>query len=353
MANQSSTPFDQGLFLVHLNRGREFFDARNFGDAAEELEEARRLRPGDDTVLNLLGLAYFKQEKFREADSVYRKLIDLNPESSTLYFNLGLVCFKLADLDRAEATFLRALELKPDNQKTHFYLGNIYEKKKQYYNAIFQYRKAGANIMVKRVQEKIDRERPAERHAGEDFGAPTPNPDDTRPKVKSQTPEETTAPNVLDRVNVDTVDRRRILSALQQDLLNTNPSGRARDIPRRRHDAPSEKASGRGRASSDTEETLVLDDESDTVGNLPAETFAEETSTEDTIPPPHEGVPGASDTTRIRLSEPLLQDESLAEMARSKTPRNVSADLFSRPAAERGRPVIMPPPDIGDRTEPS
>ena len=169
MANQSSTPFDQGLFLVHLNRGREHFDARNFADAAEELEEARRLRPSDDTVLNLLGLAYFKQEKFREADTVYRKLIELNPDSSTLFFNLGLVCFKLMDLDRAEATFLKSLELKPDNQKTHFYLGNIYEKKRQYYNAIFQYRKAGANIMVKRVQEKIDRERPSDRDDGEDF----------------------------------------------------------------------------------------------------------------------------------------------------------------------------------------
>ena len=36
MANQSSTPFDQGLFLVHLNRGREHFDQRNFIDAAED-----------------------------------------------------------------------------------------------------------------------------------------------------------------------------------------------------------------------------------------------------------------------------------------------------------------------------
>ena len=143
MANQSSTPFDQGLFLVHLNRGREHFDQRNFIDAAEQLEEARRLRPDDDSVLNLLGLAYFKQEKYKESDAVYRKLIEFNPASYTLHFNLGLVCFKMQDLDNAEAIFLRALELKPDNQKTHFYLGNIYEKKSQYYNAIFSIEKPG------------------------------------------------------------------------------------------------------------------------------------------------------------------------------------------------------------------
>ena len=143
MANHSSTPFDQGLFLVHLNRGREHFDRRNFIDAAEQLEEARRLRPDDDTVLNLLGLAYFKQEKYKESDAAYRKLIELNPESYTLHFNLGLVCFKMLDLDNAEAIFLRALELKPDNQKTHFYLDNIYEKKSQYYNAIFHIEKPG------------------------------------------------------------------------------------------------------------------------------------------------------------------------------------------------------------------
>ena len=98
-----------------MNRGREHFDQRNFIDAAEQLEEARRLRPDDDSVLNLLGLAYFKQEKYKESDAVYRKLIELNPASYTLHFNLGLVCYKMLDLDNAEAIFLRALELKPDN----------------------------------------------------------------------------------------------------------------------------------------------------------------------------------------------------------------------------------------------
>ena len=239
MANQSSTPFDQGLFLVHLNRGREHFDRRNFIDAAEQLEEARRLRPDDDSVINLLGLAYFKQEKYKESDGVYRKLIEFNPESYTLHFNLGLVCFKMSDLDNAEAIFLRALELKPDNQKTHFYLGNIYEKKRQYYNSIFQYRKAGANIMVKRVQEKIDRERPPEKAETAERTAPAvqgddvpTNPDETNPPraisaAMSDMGAGTTggmqAPDTLKKINVDHIDRRRFLTALQEGLLKGRP----------------------------------------------------------------------------------------------------------------------------------
>jgi tetratricopeptide (TPR) repeat protein/uncharacterized protein (AIM24 family) len=346
MANQSSTPFDQGLFLVHLNRGREHFDARNFADAAEELEEARRLRPSDDTVLNLLGLAYFKQEKFREADTVYRKLIELNPDSSTLFFNLGLVCFKLMDLDRAEATFLKALELKPDNQKTHFYLGNIYEKKKQYYNAIFQYRKAGANIMVKRVQEKIDRERPSDRDDGEDFALPTPSPEDTRAALAHTSEPQKTAPDlVLEKVNVDSIDRRRILSAIQQGLAIERPA-KAEPAPGPPHAAASlEELVERAVNVSDTQETILSVDERTA---LAEEARSLLTETEDTIPPPSK--PLGVETTRLRLSEPLVPDESLAEMARRKEPSSASEELFFR-EPERGRPTIIPPVEslpVGD-----
>src|SRR3990172_2462003 len=346
MANQSSTPFDQGLFLVHLNRGREYFDARNFADAAEELEEARRLRPSDDTVLNLLGLAYFKQEKFREADTVYRKLIELNPDSSTLFFNLGLVCFKLMDLDRAEATFLKSLELKPDNQKTHFYLGNIYEKKRQYYNAIFQYRKAGANIMVKRVQEKIDRERPSDRDDGEDFALPAQSPEDTRAALAHTSEPQKTAPDlVLEKVNVDSIDRTRILSAIQQGLAIERPA-KAEPAPVPPHAAASlEELVERAVNVSDTQETIL------SVAERTA--LAEEarlllTETEDTIPPPSK--PPGVETTRLRLTEPLVHDESLAEMARRKEPSSASEELFFR-QPERGRPTIIPPVEslpVGD-----
>lgn len=149
-------PFDQGLFLTHLNKGRELFDARRFEDAERQLEEAYLLRPRDVRVLNLLGLVYFRSDKLDKAEEVYRKLIAESPDAHTLHYNLGLICFKLNRLEDAEQAFQKALDLTHGNPKIHFYLGSIYERLQRYKDAIYQYRQAGANLMVQRLQGKLD-----------------------------------------------------------------------------------------------------------------------------------------------------------------------------------------------------
>jgi Flp pilus assembly protein TadD len=148
-------PFDQGLFLTHFNKGKELYEGRRFEDAERELEEAYLMRPRDQKVLNLLGLIYFRQEKFEKAEEVYRKLVAESPEAHTLFYNLGLICFKLNRLEDAESVFLKALELTKGNPKINFYLGSIYERLHRYKDAIYQYRQAGANIMVRRVEDKL------------------------------------------------------------------------------------------------------------------------------------------------------------------------------------------------------
>jgi Tfp pilus assembly protein PilF len=148
-------PFDQGLFLTHYNKGKELFEARRFDEAERQLEEAYLLRPRDARVLNLLGLVYYRSAKLGKAEEVYRKLIAESPEAHTLYYNLGLVCFKLGRLEDAEAAFQKALELTHGNPKIHFYLGSIYERLQRYKDAIYQYRQAGANMLVQRLEGRM------------------------------------------------------------------------------------------------------------------------------------------------------------------------------------------------------
>jgi uncharacterized protein (AIM24 family) len=149
-------PFDQGLFLTHFNKGEEQFKAGHFEEAERQLEEAYLLRPRDVRVLNLLGLVYYRQDKFAKAEEVYRKLVAESPEAHTLHLNLGLICLKLDRLPEAEQAFLKALELsRGTNPKISFYLGSIYERTRRFKDAIYQYRQAGASLMVQRVEGKM------------------------------------------------------------------------------------------------------------------------------------------------------------------------------------------------------
>jgi Tfp pilus assembly protein PilF/uncharacterized protein (AIM24 family) len=169
-------PFDQGLFLAHFNKGRDFYEGQRYEEAEQQLEEAYLLRPRDQKVLNLLGLVYFRQDKFEKAEEVYRKLVAESPEAHTLHYNLGLIHFKLSRLEDAESSFLKALELTKDNPKINFYLGSIYERLHRFKDAIYQYRAAGANIMVRRIEDRMAATVPPVKPVSP---APAPKKDDT------------------------------------------------------------------------------------------------------------------------------------------------------------------------------
>jgi uncharacterized protein (AIM24 family) len=181
---------DEGLFLRHLGRGKHLYNSGRYSEAEKQLEEACLLRPRDLKVLNLLGLAYFKQDRFEKAEEVYRKLVAESPEAPTLHYNLGLIHFKLGRYADAEQAFVRALDLGGENPKVHFYLGSIYERMGRLQDSIYRYRQAGAHILVRRVQDQIS---PAdeERGEGEDRGE-----SDTRPPAIP--PEVAAAPSMSD-----------------------------------------------------------------------------------------------------------------------------------------------------------
>ncbi len=329
MADSAPTPFDQGLFLVHLNRGMENFERRNFTIAERELEAARRMRPADQRVLNLLGLVYFKREKYDESAGIYRRLIDGNPDSYILHFNHGLICFKLGSLDQAEAAFLKALDLKSDNQKINFYLGNIYEKKGQHYNAIFQYRKAGANIMVKRVQAKISSEK-----SGSD-GHDHPS--------TSSSPEDAQFAESAPMLTLDDIDPEQILTALN----DTSPMGPP---------TPAVDSLGTDETKGETDEST--DDEPvDDAPTMPPRSrpptppadLAESAlvgGSADPTPPAREEKDGQEDRgdetgplvrTVVRLTDPVVPDQPLNEVASSKSLSTAAKDLFTPSQLERRR----------------
>jgi uncharacterized protein (AIM24 family) len=168
-------PFDQGVFLLHYNRGREAFQEARYAEARRELENAQRLRPDDADVLNLLGLVYFKTNAFPEAEVIYRRLALENPNVFILHSNLGLILFKQGKLDESEKFLLRAIELRPNYAKSHLYLGLLYRQRRKYGLAIEHLRFAGADKIVREVEAEM---RPA--------GTPPPPPAPAPPRRDTQ-----------------------------------------------------------------------------------------------------------------------------------------------------------------------
>src|SRR5947207_4766719 len=148
-------PFDQGVFLLHYNRGREAFQEGRYAEARRELEQAQRLRPDDADVLNLLGLVYFKTKAFPEAEVIYRRLAQENPNVFILHSNLGLILFKQGKLDEAEHFLLRAIELRPNYAKSHLYLGLLYRQRRKYPLALEHLKFAGAEKIVREVETEM------------------------------------------------------------------------------------------------------------------------------------------------------------------------------------------------------
>ncbi|HEX8408868.1 MAG TPA: tetratricopeptide repeat protein [Thermoanaerobaculia bacterium] len=171
-------PFDQGVFLLHYNRGREAFQEGRYAEARRELESAQRLRPDDADVLNLLGLVYFKTNAFPEAEVIYRRLIAENPNVFILHSNLGLILFKQSKLEEAEQFLLRAVDLRPNYAKSHLYLGLLYRQKKKFGLAIEHLKFAGADKLVREVELEMRPPAPPP--------APVPPPAPAPPPVKAR-----------------------------------------------------------------------------------------------------------------------------------------------------------------------
>ncbi|HWC64953.1 MAG TPA: tetratricopeptide repeat protein [Thermoanaerobaculia bacterium] len=156
-SRREAPPFDQGIFLLHLNKGREALRSGNVSTARAELRTALSIRPGDEDVSNLLSVVYFRAGEFDEAEKITRVLVAENPDSAVLHSNLGIIHVKTGALDEAEAELRRAIELKPDHAKSHLYLGFVYRQKRKLGLALEHFGYAGADRLVAELQEELRR----------------------------------------------------------------------------------------------------------------------------------------------------------------------------------------------------
>ncbi len=107
------------------NLGLAYTGLEQYAVAESALDQARRLRPGDETILVNYATLLVRQERFDEAGDIYRQVINHYPASVPAHMNLGNMLAGLQKYDAAERVYAKARELQPDNPVLLYNLGNL------------------------------------------------------------------------------------------------------------------------------------------------------------------------------------------------------------------------------------
>jgi Flp pilus assembly protein TadD len=94
-------------------RGSELLKQGKLEQAQRAYQHALELDPENTKVLALLGLSYFRANKFDDARPIYEDLVQRAPTDASHRLNLGLVYLKLAQGDLAIAALEASRALDP------------------------------------------------------------------------------------------------------------------------------------------------------------------------------------------------------------------------------------------------
>jgi Flp pilus assembly protein TadD len=100
--------FQQGRH--HLRKGMA-------AQATVALEKAKRLEPHKASIREALGIAYFRIQRWAEAENEFRAVLDLSPTDDYAHYALGRALEKQGKDQEANGHYKLAHSLRPDSEE--------------------------------------------------------------------------------------------------------------------------------------------------------------------------------------------------------------------------------------------
>ena len=114
-----------------------------YSDSRKTLEKLLAVQDrADDYALYLLGLSYYKQKSYEEAEKTLIQAVQQNPSNARAFYVLGMVANKKGELENAKAAFLEAVDKDPAYGDAHMNLARIYAFQKETDKAVRHYGRA-------------------------------------------------------------------------------------------------------------------------------------------------------------------------------------------------------------------
>src|SRR5512146_3282059 len=98
--------FQQGR--THLKKGRA-------AQATVPLEKAKRREPQKASIREALGIAYFRIQRYRDAEREFRALLDISPVDDYAHYALGRCLEKQGKRAEANGHYKLASQMRPES----------------------------------------------------------------------------------------------------------------------------------------------------------------------------------------------------------------------------------------------
>lgn len=121
-SNENQRAFENALELQKSKKA----DA-----ALKEFNKIVSADPNDFVVWTEIGSAYFRADKFSDAETTYNKALALKPDFAPALLNLGKLYLSQKKLDQSIEVLSRALTASPDSADVNQYLGEAYLQAKK------------------------------------------------------------------------------------------------------------------------------------------------------------------------------------------------------------------------------
>jgi Flp pilus assembly protein TadD len=101
----------------YFQQGRSHLKQGMAAQATVPLEKAKRLEPGKASIREALGIAYFRIQRWVEAETEFRAILELSPADDYAHYALGRCLEKQGRSSEANGHYKLASSLRPGSER--------------------------------------------------------------------------------------------------------------------------------------------------------------------------------------------------------------------------------------------
>jgi Tfp pilus assembly protein PilF len=133
-------PAGQALPEENIDSALKSFNAEEYDEAVDILQEITKKEPSNTKAWILLGNSYLKLEKNKKAIKSYEKAIQIDAKNEWAFLGLGHAYSAMREHSNAIAAYKYAIEINPKNAEAHYGLGVSYDRTVSLSYAFEQYK---------------------------------------------------------------------------------------------------------------------------------------------------------------------------------------------------------------------